>query len=234
MPDPDLPAGNSWYARLGVRPLVNAAGRYTKFGGSVMPPAVVAAMADAARCHVPIDDLQRKSGERLAELTRNEAAYVTTGAAAGIVLSILVAATGTDPVAVRAVAEGRHRPREVIVQRGHHVPYVPAVRLAGARVVEVGTLMGTDPADFAAAVGEHTVAVLHIAGDHLARGTLDLASVRQAVGEVPVIVDAAAQLPPVENLWRFTGEGGGDVALFSGGKDLCGPQASGLVVGRSS
>lgn len=223
-----------WYHRLGVRPLVNAAGRYTKFGGSVMPPAVVTAMADAARCHVSIDDLHLRAGERLAELTHNEAAHVTTGAAAGIVLGILAAATGTDPVAIRAVAEGRHGRREVIVQRGHHVPYVPAIRLAGAEVVEVGTLMGTEPADLTAAITEHTVAVLHIAGAHLERGTLDLESVRTAVGDLPVIVDAAAQLPPVENLWHFTRDLGGDLALFSGGKDLCGPQASGLVVGRSS
>lgn len=228
MPEP------GWYESLGVRRVVNAAGRYTKFGGSVMSPTVVAAMADAARHHVSIEELHERAGDRLARLTDNEAAYVTTGAAAGIVLGVLAAATGTDAAAIRAVAEGRHRRREVIVQRGHHVPYIPAIRLAGAEVVEVGTLMGTEPADLTAAITEHTVAVLHIAGAHLARGTLDLASVRRTVGDLPVIVDAAAQLPPASNLWRFTRDLGADLALFSGGKDLGGPQASGLAVGRGS
>lgn len=228
MPDP------GWYERLGVRRVVNAAGRYTKFGGSVMSPSVVAAMADAARHHVSIEELHLRAGERLAELTRNEAAYVTTGAGAGIVLGVLAATTGTDAAAIRAVAEGRHRRREVIVQRAHHVPYIPAIRLAGAEVVEIGTVAGTDPADLTAAITEHTVAVLHIDGAHLARGSLDLTTVRAAVGDLPVIVDAAAQLPPVSNLWHFTRDLGADLALFSGGKDLCGPQASGLVVGHHS
>lgn len=106
--------------------------------------------------------------------------------------------------------------------------------LAGATVVEIGTVMATTVDDLHAAVTDRTVAILYIAGPHLAAGSLDLATtVAAAQGHrLPVIVDAAAQLPPRENLWHFIKDLGADLALFSGGKDLCGPQASGLMVGR--
>ncbi|MGD7707688.1 aminotransferase class V-fold PLP-dependent enzyme [Microlunatus sp. Y2014] len=224
------------YSDLGIRPVVNAAGRYTAMGGSVMPPEVVTAMVEAAKVHVPIPALHEAVGARLAELTRNEAAYVTTGAGAGIVLSVLAAAAGDDPEAIIRQAEGRGPTIEVIVQRAHAIPYLPAIRLAGATVVEAGTRLGaTTSADLAAATSDRTVAIFHVAGDHLSTGALPLTDV-VAYGKdrgIPVIVDAAAQLPPVSNLWHFTAEQGADVALFSGGKDLLGPQASGLVVGRA-
>lgn len=223
------------YADLGIAPVINAAGRYTLLGGSVMAPEVVAAMTEAARCHVRIPDLHEAVGARLAELTRNEAAYVTTGAGAGITLAALACATGTDETAIRRHAEGRAGTWEVLVQRGHAIPYLPALRLAGATVVEFGTRHGTDVHDLAAAVTDRTVAVFHVAGDHVAAGSLPLAQVVVEAERhgLPVIVDAAAQLPPVSNLWHFTRDQGAAVALFSGGKDLLGPQASGLVVGRA-
>ena len=223
------------YADLGITPVINAAGRYTALGGSVMPPEVVAAMAEAARCHVRIPDLHVAVGERLARLTRNEAAYVTTGAGAGIALAALACATGSDEPAIRRHAEGRAGVWEVLVQRGHAIPYVPALRLAGATVVEFGSRLGTDAHDLAAAVTDRTVAVFHVVGDHLAPGALALPAVVAEASRhrLPVVVDAAAQLPPVENLWRYTRDEGAALAIFSGGKDLLGPQASGLVVGRA-
>ena len=223
------------YRRLGVPPLVNAAGRYTKFGGSVMAPEVVAAMTEAARTHVDLELLQQRVGERLAELTHNEAAFVTTGAAAGIVLALMACATGADETAVRRMTEGRQRRGQVIVQRSQAIPYLPAIRLAGMEVVEVGHLFGSDAHDISAAVTEDTVAILHVAGWNVARGSMGLSDLVAVAGEheLPVLVDAAAQLPPVENMWELTGAGA-VAAVFSGGKDLEGPQASGLVVGRST
>lgn len=222
------------YEALGVPAMINAAGRYTALGGSLMPPEILDAMRAAASTHVDMVELHRRVGARLAELTGNEAADVTCGAAAGIALAVLGCRSGTDEAEAIRIAEGRARPAEVIVLRAQRVPYIPAVRLAGADIVEAGSVGGCTAADLEAAVTEHTVAVLYVARPDLARGVLDLpAAVAVARRHrLRVIVDAAAQLPPRENLWRFTRDEGADVALFSGGKELCGPQASGLVVGR--
>ena len=223
------------YASLGLRPIVNADARLTRLGGSLMPDPVLRAMAAAARSHVDMFDLQRRVGDRMAELTGNEGAYVCGGAAAGLFLATLACMTGTDRVAIARLPESDGLKNEVIIHRAHRIPYDPAVRLAGARLVEIGNALQTFPWDFEAAVTERTAAVFYVAGEHLERGALPLAeTVRLArAHDLPVLVDAAAQLPPPENLRRFTRELGADLAIFSGGKDLRGPQASGLVVGRA-
>lgn len=217
----------TFYSDLGVRHVVNAATTLTAVGGSLMPPEVLAAMADAASSYVDMQELHAASGRRLAELTGNEAAHVTAGCAAAIVLSVLACATGGDPA---ASAQGA----EVVMHAAHRIPYDPAITLAGARIVQVGNVLQTFPWELEAAFTDRTVAVFYVAGAHLPAGALDLATtveIAHARG-LPVIVDAAAQLPPHSNLWHFTRDAGADLALFSGGKGLRGPQASGLIVGR--
>ncbi len=225
----------SVYKTLGVRRVINAYARLTRLGGSLMPAPVLAAMADAATSYVDMFELQQKVGQRLAELTRNEAAYVCNGAAAGLVLSTLACMTGVEgaqKMGLRAIHSPR---REVIVQCAQRIPYDDAVQLAGAELVQIGNAIQTFAWELEAAISERTAAVLYIAGEHLQRAALSLdETVRIAhIHGVPVIVDAAAQLPPPENLWRFTKEYSADLAVFSGGKDLCGPQASGLIVGKA-
>ncbi len=224
------------YDDLGVKRVINADARLTRLGGSKMPPEVLAAMAEAAQQYVDLSSLQRAVGKRLAELTRNEAAYVTTGAAAGLVLATLACGIGQDLPALARVIEGAPLPKdEVIIHRSHRIPYDPAIRLAGGRLIEVGNVLQTFPWELEAAFTPRTAMVLYVAGTHVGHGALSLeqtVEIAHAHG-VPVVVDAAAQLPPVENLWRFTREQGADIAIFSGGKDLRGPQASGLVVGRA-
>ena len=222
------------YASLGLRRVVNADARLTRLGGSLMPDEVLAAMTEAARSFVDVHELQLAVGRRLAELTRNEAAFVATGAAAGLVVATLACTVGSDLRAVARMLEG-HPPtkQEVVIHRAQRIPYDPAVLLAGARIVEVGNALQTFPWELEAAISERTALVLFVAGAHLAAGALSLAesvAIAHSHG-VPVVVDAAAQLPPVENLWRITA-GGADLVVFSGGKDLRGPQASGLIVGR--
>jgi D-glucosaminate-6-phosphate ammonia-lyase len=225
------------YERLGLRRVINADATLTRLGGSLMPPDVLDAMRDAAGSFVDMHELQRVAGERLAELTRNEAAYVATGAAAGIVLATLAAMTGGDLHAIARLTDtGETSKDEVIVQRVHRIPYDPAIRLAGARIIDVGNRLQTFPWELEAAITPRTAMIFYAAGVHLAGGALSLEEVVEIAHAhgVPVVVDGAAQLPPTENLWRYTREQGADLAVFSGGKDLRGPQASGLIVGSAA
>jgi D-glucosaminate-6-phosphate ammonia-lyase len=225
------------YERLGMRRVINADATLTRLGGSLMPSHVLDAMREAASSFVDMYELQQVVGKRLADLSRNEAAYVSTGAAAGIVLATLAAMTGGDlPTITRLIETGEASKNEVIIHRVHRIPYDPAVRLAGARIVEVGNRLQTFSWELEAAITARTAMVFYSAGVHLASGALPLAEtveIAHAHG-IPVVVDAAAQLPPTENLWRFTREFGADLAVFSGGKDFHGPQASGLLVGTEA
>lgn len=229
-------ASVSVYERLGVRPIINADARLTRLGGSRMPERVLAAMREAAASYVDMHQLQAAVGQRIAALTRNEAAYVTTGAAAGLVLAALAAINEGDLRTIARMLEGEvPAKRRVVVQRRQRIPYDVVMRLAGAEFVEIGNALQTFAWELEAAIDDETAMVLYVAGDHLAGGALGLEEVVAIARprSVPVVVDAAAQLPPPDNLWRFTSELGADAAIFSGGKDLRGPQASGLIVGKA-
>jgi L-seryl-tRNA(Ser) seleniumtransferase len=182
-------------------------------------------------------ELQRAVSRRIAELTGNEAAYVCTGAATGLFLTTLACMTRGRPEALAALPEIDGLQDEVIIHRAQRFTYDPAVRMTRSRFVEIGMLEGTALWELEEAITPRTAAVLYVAvaGSHFTRGALSLDEVIQTAHEhdVPVIVDAAAQLPPVENLWHYTRDLGADLAIFSGGKDLRGPQASGLIVGRA-
>ena len=226
----------SIYERLGITPVINCATNYTRLGGSIMSPEVVAAMVESVPAFVDLPSLAVAVGNRLAKLTRNEAAHVTAGAAAGLALATAVAVAGDDP-AIMARLPNRMEglKREVIVHRTQRLWYDHAVRQTGVDLVEIGHTYETPAWELDAAFSERTAAVLYFAGRHLNRNTLDLDYVieRAYAHGVPVIVDGAAQIPPVSNLWHFTQELGADVAIFSGGKNLRGPQNSGLVVGTA-
>ena len=221
------------YDELGVRRVINAATTLTVVGGSLMPDEVLDAMREAASSYVDMHELHVAAGEHLARLTHNEAAYVTSGCAAALVLGTLGAITKGDPAAIARMPTGDGMAREVVMHAAHRIPYDPAILLAGGRIIQVGNVLQTFEWELEAALTERTAAVLWVAGPHLPRGALDLpTTVRIAHARgVPVLVDAAAQLPPHTNLWHFTRELGADAAVFSGGKGLRGPQASGLMVG---
>jgi uncharacterized pyridoxal phosphate-dependent enzyme len=218
-----------FYASLGLRPVINASATLTKLGGSRMPPDVLAAMTAAAESFVDLPALQEAVGGRIAELTNNEAAFVSSGAAAGIMLSVATCIAGANPANRLVFPQLDGFPKkEVIVQKVQRNGYDYAITQTGATMVEIGNAA----ADLEAALSERTACIVWFAG-LLATNALPIAEVVRIAKPrgVPVIVDAAAQIPPVENLWRFTRDLGATAAVFSGGKGLRGPASSGLVVG---
>ncbi|MCL2803405.1 MAG: aminotransferase class V-fold PLP-dependent enzyme [Micrococcales bacterium] len=224
------------YEELGVERVINAAATLTALGGSRMPSVVLDAMREAAGEFVDMHQLQQKVGARLACLTRNEAAYVASGCAAGMVLGILGCRTGGELEKIARLGSGKGLPNEVIIQAAHRNPYDWVIALAGARMRTVGNTRQTFDWELESAIGDNTAAVLHIAGIRYAPGALGLPEVVRVAHArgIPVIVDAAAQLPPCSNLWHYTKDVGADLAVFSGGKELKGPQASGLMVGTTA
>ncbi len=221
------------YDELGIRKVINGYATLTSLGGSIMPPEVLTAMAEAAQHFIDIDDLQRRVGEKIAEWTRNEAAYVSCGAAAGLALSTAASITGLDPEKRARLPYTDGMKNEIIVHRFGRVGYDFAIRQAGGTLVEIGSTEGTSAEDMEQAINERTAAIFYFYNITRMEGLVPLEQGIEIAKRrgVPLIVDAAAQLPPVENLWRFT-HMGADLALFSGGKGLCGPQSSGLILGR--
>ena len=223
------------YQNLGLRRVINGAATLTRLGGSRMPPEVLDAMRDAAGAFIELDELQVAVGRRLAELTGNEAAYVSSGAAAGMVLATAACVAGTDPARIRSLPDTAGMKNEVIIHRSQRNGYDHAIRQVGVTLVEIGMGRSTALWELEAAINEHTAAVFYFGGLHFAEFALPLPDVVTIAHrhDVPVIVDAAAQIPPVANLWHYTRDLGCDLAIFSGGKGLCGPQSSGLIVGRA-
>ena len=225
-PRPDL------YHRLGVRPLINAHGTLTRLGGSRMAPEVTAAMIEAAGHFVDLDELLAKSGAYVAALLGVEAAYITAGAAAGLVLATAACVAGADPARIRQLPDTRDLRHRVAVHRCHRNGYDQAVRQAGVELVEFGWIKETFPWQLEAALDEQTAAVAYFV-EFAGPGSLPLEAVIEIAHRrgLPVIVDAAAEVPPVENLRRFARQGA-DLVVYSGGKALGGPQSSGLILGR--
>ena len=226
------------YDRLGVRTIVNAKGAATRLSGGIMRPEVVEAMAQASQHCVDMTELQATASSIIAGHTGAEAGLVTSGAAAGLLLGTAATVTGLDPGRMNRLPNTTGMPNEVVVVRSQRNLYDHALRTVGVRMVEVGLpdryagagVRDAEGWEIADAINERTAAVLWVA-DAAARPPLaEVTEVGREAG-VAVIVDAAAQLPPVSNLRRFIEEGA-DLVAFSGGKAIGGPQASGILAGR--
>ena len=197
-----------------------------------MPPEVVAAMERASRSYVSVDQLGLAVGRFVADLVGVPAVYVSCGAASGMQLAAAACLTGTDRARVEALPEvAAGRPREFVVPMVDVHAYIyQLIAAVGGVVVGVGLMEeGVTVEQVRAAVGEHTAGILYYLGPQPREQLEPMAAVAREAG-VPLIVDAAAQLPPRSNL-RDMVEGGAGLAVFSGGKGLRGPQSSGLVLG---
>jgi L-seryl-tRNA(Ser) seleniumtransferase len=220
------------YDQLGTKPVINALGIYTDLGGSILSPAVWSAMEQANQSFVSMVDLLDKTGMLIADLVGAEAARVTPGAAAAIALGTAACLTGTDGTRMELLPETGGMKSEVLIQRRHRYKYDRCARMVGARLVEVGDEAGTTRAQFEAALGPQTAAILFPAHLGAAPGTIPLAEVAAIArpGGVPTLVDAAYMNYPVEIMSSFTAAGA-DLVCFSA-KYFGGPNAGGFICGR--
>lgn len=226
------------YEQLGVRTVINAVGPATRLSGAILAPEVAEAMAAASSFCVDMAELQARASEIIAEVTGAEAGYVTSGAAAGLLLGTAACITGLDPGKMNRLPDTSGMKSEVIMARSHRNFYDHAIRSTGIRLVEVGLpdrfsgagVRDTEAWEIAAAITEQTAAIAYVAYAHTQPPLAAVVEVARAAA-VPVIVDAAGQLPPVGNLKRFIAEGA-DLVVYSGGKAIAGPQASGILCGR--
>jgi len=221
------------YNTLGIKKVINAAGTYTVYGGSLISNEVSKAMEIASHNFVDIDELLQKTGEYIAKSIGVEAAMITAGAAAGLTLSAAACMAGSKQEHIKALPNTEGMKNEIIIMRCHRNPYDNAMVLAGAKFIEIGNGIETHPWELEAAIGEKTAAVAFFVQSEMLEASLLLTKVIEIAHakNIPVIVDAAAELPPIENLTKFM-KMGADIVLFSGGKDFRGPQSSGLMLGK--
>lgn len=219
--------GEDYYDKLGVTKIINAAGTYTALTASTMPPSVQAAVARAAKHPVRLLELQKAAGEYLARQLRCEGALVTNGAASALTLGTAACMSLANKTAVHDIpTDLAGLKNEVVVQKAHRYGYDHALRNCGIRFVEVVTLQ-----EYERAFNEKTVMTNFFnaaEGGEISRE--DWIRVAHRHG-IPCFNDAAADVPPISNLWNYT-QMGFDLVTFSGGKGIRGPQNAGLLLGR--
>ena len=227
---PELLASNlrrNFFKELGLRTFINAAGTYTSMTGSLMPKEVIEAIGYSADEYVNLDDLQDKVGERIAELLECEYATVSSGCFGAMSIGMAGVITGKDPKKVKQLPNTNGMKNEVIMQESHSIGYAQALTNVGAKIVKVKTAKQLENAI------SNKTCMLWFLNAHTDRGEIkweEFISLGKKY-KIPTFIDCAADVPPVENLFRFT-KMGFDLVAFSGGKGLRGPQSAGLLLGK--
>ncbi len=229
------------YDELGLPQLINAVGTYTVVGGSRMSAETLRCMCEAAATFVEIEKLQKILNQKVAELTRNESAMLCNSCSSAIYLATAACVAkyyGRDFDTLTAEEISRC---EVVALWGQHIPYDHAIEQLGVKIRFVGypnMQAELSPKVVEKAINSNTVMSYfapRTPDGYYGEGCMNLKDFIAISHKhnIPVLADGAAQLPPKHNLWRFTRDMGADMACFSGGKDLAGPQASGLLLGKS-
>jgi L-seryl-tRNA(Ser) seleniumtransferase len=218
-----------YFQELGVRTFINAAGTYTAMTATLMRPATLEAIKYASGQFCMLDDLQDKVGERIAQITHAEAAVVTSGAFAALTLGMAGILTGKDPARVKVLPklEGTGMKTEVICQKAHAIGYNQALTNCGVKIVMIETVQELEKA-----INPNTAAMhfLHVQSDSGKIQHEQWVAIGKKYG-IPTTIDIAADVPPVENLWKFN-DMGFDFVAISGGKALRGPQSAGILMGK--
>lgn len=226
---PGTAEGRDIADELGIRTFINAAGTYTSMTGCLMPKEVMQAINASSNDFMMLDEAQDKVGERIAEMCHAEAAMVSAGCWSAMVLGTAGVIAGTDPEKAAQLPhlESTDLKSEVIVQKSHNTGYVHAVTNTGVTIVPVESRE-----ELESAISEKT-AMMWFLNKAAPDGTIKH---KEWVGlgkkhDVPTMIDIAADVPPVENLWKFN-DMGFDLVCISGGKALRGPQSAGILMGR--
>ena len=223
-------ASPDYYDKLGVTKLINAAGTYTELTSAVMPPPVRTAVAQAALHPVHLDELQQKAGAYVAQKLQAEGCCISCGASSAITLATaasVMAANNCQPLDIPSkIGTSQFPKNEVVVQKIHRYEYDVAMQICGIKIVDVVTLD-----DYKQALSPNAVMTNYFnAADAVGISREDWIAAAHEKG-VPCHLDAAADMPPISNLWKYTGMGF-DMVSFSGGKDIRGPQNAGLLLGK--
>jgi len=221
----------SVYDDLGIKPVINFRGTHTTIGASKQWPELHAAMQEAARHFVSLDEVQDRVGERLSKLIGSEAAMVTTGTAGAMCVGTCACVAGTDIKAIRRIPDITGLKSEVVCLKLHRNGYDHAIRNVGVKMIDVESLD-----QLKSAINERTAMMYFLggsSGDYAWPETAsleDCLKVTKAAG-VPLMVDAANMLPPWGNMQKLAAAGV-DLIAVSGGKHMRGPQCSGILAGR--
>jgi len=225
------PAKRDLFKELGIKPLINGRGTLTYLSGSLMMPEVIKAIESTSHEFANLYEVQDKVGERMAELLKCEAAMVTSGAAGALTLGTAAAITGTDEEMIKLLPNLPGPRREVIIQSNHRYGYDHAVRNTGVKMIEVESGREMEAAfNGQTAMTLFFNAAAQFGGFEHAIGHEEFAAISKK-HQVPSFIDAAADVPPVDNLFKYI-DIGFDLVTFSGGKAIRGPQSAGLLYGR--
>ena len=212
---------------LGIRTFVNAAGTYTAMTASLMHDEVVETIKQGAKKFAMLDEVQDKVGEKIAELCHAEAATVTAGCWSALVLGTAGVLTGMDMKKVAQLPDVTGMKSEVIVQKGHNIGYVHALTNTGAKIIQIETVQELEKA-----INEKT-AMMWFLNTYAPMGKIQheewVAIAKKH--KIPTMIDMAADVPPVSNLWKYN-DLGFDLVCVSGGKAMCGPQSAGILMGK--
>ena len=216
---------------LGIRTFINAAGTYTAMTASLMHEDVMAAINNSSKVFCMLNEVHDKVGEKIAKIVHSEAAMVTAGAFSALTLGMAGILTGTDQKKIAQLPghlEENGMKSEVIIQKGHFDGYEKALLNTGVTMVPVETAEDVDRAVNAKTASMHFLNCNALEGKIMHEEWLQLAKKHN----LPTSIDIAADVPPVENLWRFNDMGFSFVAL-SGGKAVRGPQSAGILMGKA-
>jgi L-seryl-tRNA(Ser) seleniumtransferase len=226
------------FERFGVPPIINASGSVTRLGGAPMPEAVLQAFHEAAAEAVSLEQLQAAASHRIAHVTATEAGLVTAGSAAALTLGTAAILSGYDLAKMERLPHCEGFPHEFVIAREQRSGYDHAIRAAGARLVEVGFneivanagVRRTEAWEYEAAFGPNTAGVVYVFSPTSQPPLAEVVE-RAHRYRLPVLVDAAGELPPRKNLTAIAATGA-DLVAFSGGKAIRGPQSTGILCGR--